>query len=110
MNDNSKQLNCVGDVASKSKKSPIVDFDSLPEELTKLMPWYGFVRGLSGSLFWLSHGVIVFLAIFVGVFSWLDIDLAGWRKDILFAGVFILFWLASMIAIAGWISRSKEYR
>jgi hypothetical protein len=110
MNVNSKQLNCVGDEAPKSKKPPIADLDSLSEEYTKSIPWWGFVRRLSGTLFWLSHGVILFLAIFVGVFSWLDIELAGWKQDILFTGGFILFWLALMIAFSGWISRSKEYR
>ena len=38
MNVNSKQLNCVGNEAPKSKKPPVADLDSLSEDLPNRYP------------------------------------------------------------------------
>jgi hypothetical protein len=79
----------------------------LPDELTRLAPWWGFIRRLSGLYFWLALAVLAILVVAAAVLTWLNVQPTGlWRIPFVL-GILVL-WMALMVALAGWLSRRTE--
>ena len=79
----------------------------LPPDAEKSLVWYGFIKRLPTTIFWLSLAYVVgFLLLNLGLLI-AEADPAGRRMWLYYKGK-LLFVVALFLLFAGWMSRRLE--